>query len=185
MVDALRVLQQVLHRLFAREPQRRGMPRDGLPAADGHLGPARCGLPQLRQHLFARDGLAGLLLQLPGQVRHPGRGIGHAAQRRDALHLPGRREPHPAQPGRGSDQRVGRLRTPRERYGNRGDEAAGHLLLQSAGGLPDLLRHACQQASRGGRLLEDAAPEAGRRGRVGQGQRSLQALYALCEGAGR
>ena len=79
VVHALRIPQQILHGLRARRLERRGVPRAGRAADDGHDGPSDGGLPGVRHVVQGRKGLPGLLLGLSGQVRRPCRSHGHGA----------------------------------------------------------------------------------------------------------
>ena len=54
-----------------------------------------------------------------------------------------------------------------------------HILLQPAGGVPDLFRDARLETPLRHGILEETAPQIRRRSRVGQGCRQLQTLYAL------
>ena len=158
------------------------MPRAGLAAGNADGGCAGRRLPQLRQRIYRPDGLAGLLFEPADQVRYPHRGDGYAAHVGRALYLSGGYGTYSVKPGRGAYQRVGSLGAPRERHRGRGHETAGHVLLQPAGGVPGLFRDARLETPRGHRVLEETTPETGRRSRVGQGCRQLQALYAIRQG---
>ena len=173
MVHALRIPQQILHGLHARRLERRGVPRAGRAADDGHDGPSDGGLPGVRHVVQGRKGLPGLLLGLSGQVRRPCRGHGHGAYLGGTLHVPRRRRAYPVESGRGAYQRVGRNGAPGERHGDRGHEVAGDVLLQCAEGFPGVLRAARFEDSECRRLLEEATEDDGRGGGVDAGQREV------------
>ena len=166
---ALRIPQRVLHGLFPREPQRRGLPRPRFAARDAHCGRyALRGFPPIRFRLHCRAGAPGLLHQYPHALRRENGGHRHAALRRPPLHLPRRTFAHLAQPRRGTYQRNGCHAAPhRSERGGR-HQTPRHVLLRcTPSGLSYLLRDArgAQRARCG--LLEIPASQERRRGRMG------------------
>lgn len=155
------------------------MPRDGIAADDGDERAADGGLSGVRHGLPRRAGHAGLLFGAPRQVRYSCRGCGHAAHLGRALHVSRRQGAHPAESGRGPHERVGGGGAPRERHGDRGHETAGDVLLQPAEGVSGVFRAARDENPVVVGLLEETAPDDGRRGGVDARQRQIQALYGV------
>ena len=91
----------------------------------------------------------------------------------ETLHLPGGARAYPVKSGRGAYERERRDGSPGERHGDRGYEVAGDVLLQCAEGFPGVLRAARFEDSECRRLLEEAAEDDGRGGRVDAGQREV------------
>lgn len=155
------------------------MPRDGIAADDGDERAADGGLSGVRHGLPRRASHAGLLFGAPRQVRYSCRGCGHGAHFGRALHVSRRQGAHPAESGRGPHERVGGGGAPRERHGDRGHETAGDVLLQPAEGVSGVFRAARDENPVVVGLLEETAPDDGRRGGVDARQRQIQALYGV------
>ena len=155
------------------------MSRDGVAADDGDERAADGGLSGVRHGLPRRAGYAGLLFGAPRQVRYSCRGDGHGAHFGRALHVSRRQGAHPAESGRGPHERVGGGGAPRERHGDRGHETAGDVLLQPAEGVSGVFRAARDENPVVVGLLEETAPDDGRRGGVDARQRQIQALYGV------
>ena len=124
---------------------------------------ALCRLSRLRIRIRRRTSKAGLLRCQSEEVWHPCRSHLHTPfLTRTLHHAEGRRTPA-AQHRRRIDQRNGWHGAARQQPGDRGHAPARHFLLQSAGCLPHLLRHARQQTAQGAGSMETATHAPGRK----------------------